>query len=132
VPKADTLEQNVLDHLFGLATWTAPSPIYFALYTSAPSDSGGGTEVSGGSYARVAVTPSASTFTRSGSTVTNDSAITFPAATASWGTVTHVGILTAASGGSLLIWGPLSQARPIVSGDTFSLPANTGFSYSED
>lgn len=130
--KAVTLEHSVLDHLYGLATWTAPTNIYFALFTAAPNDSGGGTEVTGGSYARVNKAVGSTNFQRSNSTVTNKTDIAFPAATADWGTITHYGGYTASTSGTLLFWAPLAQARTISSGDDFTLPANTGHTHTED
>lgn len=125
---SDYLENQLIDHLFRGATFAKPTTIYFALYTAAPSDSGGGTEVSGGSYARVAITPSNTNFnaTQGGTSgassgasgnTTNAVAITFPAPTASWGTVTHYGVFDASSGGNLLIWGALNTSKTINNGD---------------
>lgn len=104
-----------------------PSPWHFALFTAAPSNSGGGTEVSGGSYARVSFTPddltlystqgdtSAASSGSSGET-SNVAAITFPAPTADWGTVTHWGIYDASSAGNLLFWCAMTTSQTIVSG----------------
>lgn len=111
------LQQKLLDHIGGNGGYTAPTP-YVALYTAAPSDSGGGTEVSGGSYARV----NANTLfgAASGTTMSNDGAITFPTASAPWGTVTHFGILDASTAGNLLLWGALSASKTVGNGDTAS------------
>lgn len=125
---SDYLENQLIDHLFRGATFAKPSTIYFALFTAAPSDSGGGTEVSGGSYARVAITPSNTNFNATqggtsgassgtGGNTTNAVAITFPAPTASWGTVTHYAVFDASSGGNLLIWGALNTSKTINNGD---------------
>jgi len=97
---SDYLEDKVLDHVFGGNAYTAPSTLYVALYTSAPSDTGGGTEVSGGGYVR-----QTATFTVSGTnptTASNTGAIEYPTATANYGTVTSVGIFDASSSGNLL------------------------------
>lgn len=115
---SDFLENEILDHVFGAAAYTAPATVYVALFTSAPSDSGGGTEVSGGSYARVAVTNNATNFpAASGGAKSNGTVITFPAPTANWGTVTHFAIFDAASAGNMLGWAALSASRVINSGD---------------
>lgn len=111
------LETEILDHVFGGNPYTAPSTLYLALFTAAPSDAGGGTEVSGGAYARQAVT-----FTVTGDTASNSAAVEFPTATASYGTVTHAAIFDAASGGNLLDWGALSVSKAIDTGDVFRLP----------
>lgn len=120
--KSDYLENNILDHIFGGGDYARPATLYIALYTSAPTDADTGTEVAGGSYARVAVTNNATNFpAASGGSKANGTAITFVQATALWGTVTHVGIRDAASGGNLLYHGALTASRTINNGDTFSI-----------
>lgn len=111
------LENELLDHVFGGAAYTAPATLYVALYTAAPSDAGGGTEVSGGSYARTAITFGAA----SGGTISNNANCEFPTATADWGTITHVGIHDAASAGNLIDWGALTVSKSILSGDIFRI-----------
>lgn len=113
---SDYLEGALIDHMFNKAAFTALTNVYIALYTAAPSDSGGGTEVTGGSYARV--TSATSTWTRSANTIDNDNNEDFPAATASWGTVTHVGLFDAVSAGNLLCWKALASSKAIADGDT--------------
>jgi hypothetical protein len=114
---SDYLENKVLDHLLGATTYTAPGTVYFALYTSAPSDGGGGTEVSGGSYARVAVTNNATNWPAAISGLKrNNIIITFPEATGSWGAIVGVGILDAATAGNLLFWTTITS-RTVVQGD---------------
>ena len=111
------LETNVLDHVFGGSAYTAPSTLYLGLYTAAPSDTGGGTEVSGGSYAR-----QEATFTVSGDTASNDAVIEFPTATASWGTVVYVGVFDSLSGGNLLAYAALTTNKAIDTGDVLRVP----------
>lgn len=132
---SDYLENALLDHVLRGVSYTAPTTVYVALFTAAPSDAGGGTEVSGGAYARVAVAADGSTFnntqgnttgasTGTDGTIENAVAITFPAPTANWGSVTHWGIFDAASGGNLLIHAALTQAKTINNGDAApSFPA---------
>ena len=110
-------QQKVLDHIHGNGAFTAPTP-YVGLFTAAPSDAGGGTEVSGGSYARVNANTSFGS--ASGTAIANDGAITFPTASASWGTVTHFGVFDASTAGNLLYWGALSVSKAVGSGDTAS------------
>jgi hypothetical protein len=130
---SDYLESKCIDHLFRGVSFTAPAALYIGLYTATPSDSGGGTEVTGGAYARVALAPSttnwaatngAGTTTNPSSgtsgTTSNNSAITFTTATASWGTVTSVGIFDASTAGNLLWWGPLTSNQVVNTGGTFS------------
>ena len=89
---SDYLETAVLGHVFGGSAYTAPGTLYVALYTAAPSDSGGGTEVSGGAYAR-----QSSGFTVSGATASNTAAIEYATATADYGTVVAMGVFDAAT-----------------------------------
>jgi len=117
--KSDYLESKVLDHLLGRTTYTAPATVYVALYTTAPTDAGGGTEVSGGGYARKAVTNDATNWpAASSSTKSNGTAIAFAEATADWGTVVAFGLFDAAIDGNLLYWGELSQPVAVGSGVT--------------
>lgn len=88
---------------------------YVALFTTAPTDAGGGTEVSGGGYARVAT--AGVWAAASGTSISNSAVITFGAPTANWGVVTHVGIYDAATAGNLLGSGALTAAKTINNGD---------------
>ena len=118
---SDYLENKVLGHVFGGTAYTAPTTLYVALYTVAPSDTGGGTEVSGGAYAR-----QTATFTVSGTnptTASNTAAIEYPTATADYGTVVAVGILDASSGGNLLAYSTLDSSKVVSSGDVFRFNA---------
>ena len=118
---SDYLEDKVLDHVFGGNAYTAPTTLYAALYTVAPSDTGGGTEVSGGAYAR-----QTAAFTVSGTnptTATNSAAIEYPTATADYGTVVAVGILDASSSGNLLAYSTLDSSKVVSSGDVFRFNA---------
>jgi hypothetical protein len=132
---SDYLENRLVDQLFRGQAAPTTSTLYVGLLTAAPSDTGGGTEVSGGSYARVAVTSSytnwagtqsaASTVasTGTGGQTSNNAAITFPSPSATWGTVTHFGIYDAASAGNLLFWGALTISKTINQADTVTFPA---------
>lgn len=123
------LENKLIDLIFRSGTFTTPSALYVGLFTTNPSDTGGGTEVSGGSYARAQLNPSTSNWadtaggtaaTSSGTTGTtsNKAAITWSTApTANWGTVTGIGIFDASTSGNLLFWAPLSANKTINSGD---------------
>jgi hypothetical protein len=111
-------ETSVLTWSLTTGSVTRPTAWYVALFTSNPTDTGSaGTEVSGGSYARTAAT-----FSVSGDTATNTAGIEFPAATASWGTISHIGIMDASSGGNMLVHAALSTAKTIADGDVFRIP----------
>lgn len=112
------LETEILDHVFGGNAYTAPATLYLGLYTATPSDTGGGTEVSGGAYAR-----QSSAFTVTGDTASNTAAVEFPTATASWGTITQIGVFDASTAGNLLAYADLTVAKTIESGDVLRVPA---------
>lgn len=112
--KSNYLENALLSHELGLTTFTRPATHYFALFTAAPSDAGGGTECSGNGYARAAAANDGSLWgTPSGGSSSNALAVQFPEPTGSWGTVTHFAIFDAASGGNLLRWGALTTPRSV-------------------
>lgn len=115
---SDYLENKVVGHVFGGSAYTAPATLYVALYTSAPSDTGGGTEVSGGAYAR-----QTAAFTVTNDTASNTSAIEYPTATADYGTVVAVGIFDALSSGNLLAYGNLTTSKTVSTGDVFRFNA---------
>lgn len=120
---SDYLENKLLDHLLRNTAYSKPATLYFALFTADPGESGVTGEVSGGSYARAAVTNDNTNFPQCALTgtpaKTNGTTITFPTASASWGTVTHWAIYDAASGGTNMIaHGALPASRVVSSGDT--------------
>jgi hypothetical protein len=132
---SDYLENKLIDQLFRAQSAPSTATLYVGLLTAAPSDSGGGTEVSGGSYSRVAVASSLANWagtqaagstaasSGTGGQTSNNGAITFPTPTAGWGTVTHFGIYDASSGGNLLFWGALTIAKTVNQADTVTFPA---------
>ena len=112
------LETEILDHVFAGAAYTAPSTKYLALFTGAPGETGGGTEVSGGGYARQSVA-----FTTSGNTTSNNAAVEYPTATANYGTVTHVAVFDASTSGNMMAYAALSSNKTIETGDVFRVPS---------
>lgn len=111
------LEQALINGTIRGITYTAPSTVYVALYTSDPTDANTGTEVSGGSYARTAVT-----FAAPGNGVSVSNAdCTFPQCTLTWGTVGWIGIMDASSAGNLLYHTPLDTSKTIETGDIFKI-----------
>jgi hypothetical protein len=106
---ADFWEGEILDHIFDIGSYTAPT-IYVGLSTADPLDDASGlAEPSGGAYARVAH----AAWARSGNVVDNTGAVTFPTTTASWGTVTHFALFDALSGGNMLAHGTLDASRDL-------------------
>jgi hypothetical protein len=132
---SDYLENRVLDAVFRGQALPTLTTMYVGLFTATPSDTGGGTEVTGGSYARVAVTSSlanwagtqaaASTVASSGTggTTSNNATITFPTPTAGWGSVVGIGVFDASTSGNLLWYSTLTVSKTINTGDIVDFPA---------
>ena len=116
---SDYLEDKLLDHVLRGTSYTSPTTVYVGLYTSDPGDDNSGTEVSGGSYAR----QSLSVTTASAGIVTSSADVTFPQATANWGTISHIGILDALTSGNLLMHTSLTTSKTIETGDIFKIPS---------
>ena len=116
----NSFETSVLTWLLTTGT---PSPVrptvwYLGLFTAAPGEAGGGTELSGNAYARQSFS-----FTVSGDTATNSAAIEFPTATGSWGTITHVAVFDAVTTGNMIAYATLTSSKTIASGDVLRVPA---------
>lgn len=126
---SDSLENAIVDWYFRGQTFTPPATIYVALFTANPSDTGGGTEVTGGSYARVGVTGSLANWagtqsagstvasTGTSGTTSNNGVITFPTPTANWGVITGIGLFTASTAGTMHWWGALTTSKTVNNGD---------------
>ena len=117
---SNEFETRALQWVFTTVARTRPTSWYLALFTSNPDEDGSGTEVStsGTAYAREALT-----FTVSGNNATNNGAIEYATATASFGTVSHVGVYDASTGGNLIAYAALSSSRAIDTGDILRVPA---------
>lgn len=109
-------EKLLLDWLMTAGAATRPTAWYLALFTAAPSDSGGGTEVSTGGYARQTIAFAAAT--SGAGTTDNTGLVSFTASGANYGTVTHIGIFDASTSGNLLWHGAMTASRTINDGDT--------------
>ena len=114
----DYLEDAVLNHVFRNTALTSPTSVYAALFTSAPTDAGGGTEVSGGGYSRQAVTFGAP----SGGAISNSADISWTASGAAFGTVVATAIFDAVTAGNMLSWASITSAT-INDGDTLTFTA---------
>lgn len=142
--KTNYLENKLIDQIFRGQAFSFPATLYIALFTSTPSDTGGGTEVSGGSYARVGLacsltnwagTQSAGSTVASngtGGTTSNNVAITFPTPTAAWGSITHFAIFDALSAGNMLFWGALNTPKTVNNGDPAPVFSAGALTYQED
>jgi hypothetical protein len=113
------LENAIINATLRNTTYTSPATVYVSLWTSDPTDAGSGTEVStsGTSYARTAVTMAAP----SNGVSVSSADVTFPQATASWGTVGWIGINDALTTGNLLYHTPLDASKTIDIGDIFKI-----------
>ena len=134
---SDYLENKLIDQIFRGQSAPVTTTLYVGLFTSTPSDSAAGTEPSGNGYARVSVTSGLTTWAGTQSTgstdassgasgtTSNNGAITFPAPTSNWGTVTHFGVFDAATSGNLLFHGALTVTKTINQDDTVAFPAGS-------
>ncbi len=117
-------ENALLDHVFGKSAFTMPG-VWVGLSTADPTETGGSNAEPGvGAYARVS-TAAADWNAASGGAIDNANAITFPTATASWGTMTHFALWDAASvgGGNMLGHAALSASKAVANGDTIRFAA---------
>lgn len=114
---SDYLEAKLLNHVLRNTSYTPPNTVYVGLFTAAPTDTTSGTEVSGGSYAR----QSLSVTTATAGIVTSSADVTFPQATANWGTVSHIGLLDAVTSGNLLMYTPLTTSKTIETDDILKI-----------
>jgi len=118
---SDYYENKIIDHMFRNVAFTVPTTVYLALFTASTNleSNNPSAEVSGGSYARQAITLSAG----SGGATSNSADITFPTATAGWGTVTHVAIVdhvsnvTWGTNVNVLMWAAMASSKLVDSGD---------------
>ncbi len=120
------LEKKLLDHTLGKAAYSMPPTAYLALFTSDPGETGSfAAEVTGGGYARQAITAAMAATNATTGVSNNSNVITFGPASADWGTITHIGIIDASSGGNMLLYGALTSARTIQNGDSLQFAASS-------
>lgn len=119
MPFTTFMDNAILNEFFGGSNYAPPANLHVGLSTTTPTKTGGITEPSGGGYARVPVVNNATNFPNaSNGSKSNGSVITFPEASAAWGTVTHWVIYDAATGGNALVYGALGTSKAIDPGDT--------------
>ena len=111
------LENALINATLRATTYTSPSTVYVALFTTDPTDANTGTEVTGGSYARTSVAFAAP----SNGAAASSADCTFPTCTSTWGTVSHIGIFDASTSGNLLYHTPLDTSKTIETGDIFKI-----------
>ena len=117
---SDYLENEILDHICSVGSYTMPANVYVGLSTGSFGEDNSGTELSGNNYTRKEVTFSAAS---SGAT-TNSGTVEFNAATGSWGNVSHFGIFDASTSGNRLIHGAFSVSKTITTGDILRINAS--------
>lgn len=122
---SDYLEDAWLKTLKGTAFSIASGNFHVALYTAAPGETGGGTEVSGGSYARQPITAANLSAVVAGepSYIENTPVVQFPTATADWNSIAAAGARDALTAGNLLYFGALQTAKTVLNGDSFKFNA---------
>ena len=109
------LENKLIDHFLGTTSYTMPAAVYVGLFTVTPGEAAGGTEVTGGSYAR-----QIATFTAASSGATsNDSNIDFTGMPAA--TTVAIGIFDASTSGNMLLYGSLTVNKTTDAGDTLRI-----------
>lgn len=119
---SDYVENQILDCYLNQTNITAPTNIYLGLFTTAPSDSGGGTEVSGNGYSRVEITAKFNAASGTGGSLSSNADITgFTASGGNWGTVTSIGIFDASTAGNLLFYTALDSDAIVNDGDSFQI-----------
>ena len=115
---SDYLENKLLDHVVGKTSFTMPTATWIRLYTVTPSDSGGGTEVTGGSYVALNIVGAAAWGTAaSGGSIANSVAITFATPSANWGTIVAFAVWDAQTSGNMLWWGLVTPNKTVNVGD---------------
>lgn len=118
--KTNYLETNILNHVLRNTAYSSPTTVYVGLFLVAPDETGGGTEVSGGAYARQAVTFTAP----SPDSCANDADVTFPTATSNWGTIVAFALFDQSSGGNMLYFANLTASRDVLTSDQFRFPSS--------
>lgn len=115
---------EIVEHVIGRAAiYSVPSNTYLALFSAAPTDAGGGTELTGNNYARVTVAPTDWDSTTSTGSVTNVNDLDFPVASGDWSQAVAAGLCDAATSGNLIAWAALTTNKTVLSGDTGRFPA---------
>jgi hypothetical protein len=123
--KTDYLENAVVNHVLRNTSLTSPTSVFVGLTSTATTDAGGGTELSGNGYARQQVTFGAPTQVGGAAEVANSGEVLFPQATAAWTQATHFFIADAATAGNRLYHGPLATPRTAGLGDQIRFQAGT-------
>jgi hypothetical protein len=112
-------EDRILNHITGRTDYNLPTNLYLGLFTAAPGEAGGGTEVSGGGYARQQTVGKWAA--ASGGSISTNADVDFGTASGAWGTVTHVALFDASAAGNMVWHGALASSKTVASGDGFKV-----------
>lgn len=110
----NTYENSILNALCGNGADLASTSMWVALFTAAPSDASGGTEATGGNYARKS---SGAWASAAGGVVSNAATVTYATCTSTVGTITHFALMTDSATGSMVAWATLTASRDLATND---------------
>jgi hypothetical protein len=127
------LEKKVLDHVLRNTAYSQPSGLWLALFNNTSGNAATNleagtltdeTSTSGTAYVRKTIAFDAATGTNP-TVALSTATVTFDAATADWGTITHVAIMDSvtAGAGNVLFYGAVTTSKTIQTGDTFQVTA---------
>ncbi|MGL5908446.1 MAG: phage tail fiber protein [Phycicoccus sp.] len=130
MPFTDAIEQALLNHVLNKATYPVNATVHVGLSSTTPDDAGANfTEPVGNGYGRQPALAAAwgNASGTAPAAITNTSVITFATATGNWaaGNMTHFGLFTALTAGTLICWGALTVPKQILSGDTASFAVSS-------
>lgn len=130
MPITKSTANAVVNHLVGRTqSASIASTVYLALSTTAPTLAGGNvTEPSGNGYARKLLGNYSQSYTQlmgaaADGESSNTQEIHFNKATAAWGTITHVCLFSAVTGGTLLAYGALTTPKAVTADDVVVIEA---------
>jgi hypothetical protein len=115
----DTLATGLLNEVLRNTNFAPLATPFLALFTAAPGEAGGGTEVTGGSYARQSLTGVFGAPTGTPKQCSNTADLFFPVATANWGTITHFAVMDASTAGTMHLYGALTASVTINNTEQF-------------
>lgn len=108
------LENQLITAVLDGGTYTGPTTLYLSLYSTAPTESSAGTELSGSGYARQTVTFSVDVTTILDQTqATNTANVTFGPATADWSTATGWAVTDQSTAGNVLFYNTFNTGQTV-------------------
>ena len=116
----DYLRNKLMNHVTKNIAYTPPSSLWLALFTTPADASGGGTEVTGGGYARRPIPFT----TPMGGSGYNSADVFFPTATAPWNSIVSIAIFDANMAGNMLFYGKVTVPEFVNTGNTYVVEQN--------